>query len=279
MPKAATLIAQFAKRPWLDVTPDDLATAMTVPSMLSYEESQLYHWVGTHAQGFGATVDLGAFAGGSAARLLSGLAISGVAHHVHAYDRFTADAKARAKHLTPGGVALTNEEDIMPLAASLLRPWAGQFTLHRGDIYAQFWSDDPIETLAIDAGKTTILTDHIAASFFPALVPGRSIVIHQDFLHAKQPWLCAQMQSLAAHFVPLAHVAQDCVVFLYTTAVTLEALEAATTVGMTDDQLIAAVRAAAERYEDFIPRRRFGAMVRCIKANPGTRIAWQMRNK
>lgn len=276
-PDEATHLARFAKQPWLGVTGDDLAAALAVPSMLSYSESQLYHWLGANSAGFGATVDLGAFAGGSAARLLSGLTASGFPHHLHAYDRFTADTKARAKHLSPGGVAMTDDEDIYPLVMQLLRPWTGQFTLHRGNILAQQWSGEAIEILAIDAGKTTALTDHIAASFFPALVPGKSIVIHQDFLHAQQPWLCAHMQSLAEHFVPLAHVAKDCMVFLCTKAVTGAALAAASTDALTDAALILAVQNAAKLYAALIPRHRFGAMVRCVKANPGTRIAWKMR--
>ena len=270
-------LKRFAKRAWKDITPADLATAQTVPSMLSFEESQLYHWLGANAKGIGATVDLGAFAGGSAARLLSGLSASGAVYHVHAYDRFTADAKARARHLSPGGVAMTDENDIFPLAMQLLKPWRGHVTLHRGDILAQQWPGDPIELLAIDAGKTTALTDHIARNFFTALVPGKSIVIHQDFLHAQQPWLCAQMRRLAAHFVPLAHVAKDCVVFLHTAAIPQAALTAAETDRLTDRALMTEVRAAAKLYAPMIARHRFGAMLRCIKANPGTRIAWQMR--
>lgn len=277
--EADAQVARFAERPWLGVSAETLAPALAVPSLLCLEESQLYHWLGANAAGFGATVDLGAFAGGSAARLLSGLTSSGVPHHVHAYDRFTADAKARARHLSPGGVALAEVDDILPLAQRLLQPWARHFTLHRGNILHQDWHGGPIELLAVDAGKTTGVTDHIARTFYPALVPGRSIVIHQDFLHAQQPWLCAQMQGLAAHFLPLAHVARDCVVFLYTADIPKEVLEAARTDTLTDAGLIAAVRTAAQLYAPLIARPRFGAMVQRIKANPGARIAWQLRNK
>lgn len=271
-------LAQFAARSWMEISPTEMKDALAVPSMLSSQESQLYHWLGLRAAGFGATVDLGAFAGGSAARLLSGLSSGGKPHHLHAYDHFTADAAARARHLSPGGVALTDQNDIMPLVERLLQPWAGQFTLHRGDIATQTWTGAPIEIMAIDAAKNTASTDHIAATFFPALVPGRSIVIHQDFLHARQPWLCVQMQILAAHFVPLAQVAKDCVVFLHTAPVTLQALRAAKTDGLNDAKLLSGVRAAARLYAPLIARRRFGAMVERVHANPGIRAAWGMRN-
>lgn len=276
--RTEALLAQFAARHWADVSLNEINAALAVPSMLSLEESQLYHWLGKQAAGFGASIDLGAFAGGSAARLLSGLAAGGRPHHLHAYDHFTADAAARARHLSPGGVALTEQNDILPLVARLLEPWIGHFTLHRGDIATQTWTGEPIEILAIDAAKNTASTDHIAATFFPALVPGRSIVIQQDFLHVRQPWLCVQMQALAAHFEPLAHVAEDCVVFLNTAQVTPQALRAAKTDGLNDARLLSGVRAAARLYGPLIARRRFGAMVKRIQANPGIRAAWGMRN-
>lgn len=277
--EAKAQIARFAGRPWLRVSAADLAAASAVPSMLSFEESQLYHWIGESSAGFGATIDLGAFAGGSAARLLSGLAQNGKPHHVHAYDRFTADARARTKHLSPGGVAMVEGDDILPLVKRLMTPWEGQVTLHPGDILAQRWSGAPVETLVIDAGKTPALTDHIARCFYPSLLPGRSLVIHQDFLHDQQPWLCAQMQSLDACFAPLVQVATDCVVFLCIAPVTEAALDAAATVTLSDTRLLSGVRAAARLYAPLIPRARFGAMVRRILANPGTRIAWKMRNR
>lgn len=277
--KITTWVAAFAARPWRDVTGDDMAAAMAVPSMLTVEESQLYHWIGRNAAGIGATIDLGAFAGGSAARLLGGLQMGCKPHHLHAYDRFTASADARARFLSPGGIALTLDENILPLVQRLLAPWQANLTLHLGDIAAQIWPGDPVEILAIDAGKSPLLTDHIAAQFFGALMPGRSLVIHQDFGHATQPWLAVQMQRLAAYFVPLTHVAPDCVVFLCTAPVDAAAIAAAQTTGLDDTSLIARVEAAADMFAPMIKRRCFDAMIAKIHANPGVRVAWQMRNR
>ncbi len=274
----AARVAAFAARPWRDISDVDMAAALAVPSMLSYEESQLYHWIGLNAAGIGATIDLGAFAGGSAARLLQGLLLGGKPHHLHAYDRFTASADARARHLSPGGVALTGEENILPLVQRLLAPWQANLTLHPGDIAAQLWPGDPVEILAVDAAKSPKLADHIAVQFFGALVPGRSLVIQQDFLHATQPWLAVQMHRLAGYFMPLVHVAPDCVVFLCTSPVGAAAIAAARADGLDDYALIAGVQAAANTFAPLIKRRRFDAMIAKIRANPGLRVAWQMRN-
>ncbi len=81
------------------VSPTDLGERRPYPPCCRPFECQLYHWVGRQAKGLGATVDLGAFAGGSAARLLSGLALSGHPYHLHAYDRFTAGPDVQRRFL------------------------------------------------------------------------------------------------------------------------------------------------------------------------------------
>lgn len=263
--------------PWRDIPAADLAPALAVPSMLSDREAQLYHWLGRRARGAGATIDLGAFAGGSAARLLSGLALSGNRYHLHAYDRFTAKPSTRARHLTRHGVPHAEDCDILPLATAHLSPWAPHVTLHRGDIAQAEWPGNPVEIIAIDAAKSPGLADHVAAQFFPALVPGVSVVIHQDFLHASQPWLAVQMARLAPAFATLGRVAADCVAFLNIAPVTPDMLTEARTDGMDDSALIHATRAAADHFAALAPRPRFRAMIARIKANPGVRIAWKMR--
>lgn len=275
MTQPADLHDLWPARPWTAVPAAALAPGLAVPSMLSDEEAQLYHWLGARAQGLGATVDLGAFAGGSAARLLSGLALSGRPYHLHAYDRFQAKPSTRARFL-PG--TDRGARDILPLARAHLAPWAPHVTLHPGDIGAQRWTGGPVEILAIDAAKTPALADHIAATFFPALIPGRSVVIHQDFLHDAQPWLAVQMLRLAGAMRTLGRVSRDTVVFAPLRAVTPEDLAAARTDGLDDGALIAALRDAADHWAGVIPRPRLSAMIRKIKAHPGVRVAWRLRS-
>jgi hypothetical protein len=269
--------AEFAGRPWRAIPKADLAPALAVPSMLSEEETALYVWLGERASGIGATIDLGAFAGGSAARLLTGLARSAGPYHLHAYDRFTAKRETRERHLYAHGVPESDDNDILPLARRHLAPWADHVTLHRGDIADVTWTGDPVEILAVDAGKTPALTDRIAAQFYPALVPHRSVLIHQDFLHAVQPWLAVQMVRLADHFVPLCKVSSDCVVFLCVAPVTPAALTAARTEGLSDAALIEGLRAAGDHFAASLPRDRIRDMVKKVRSNPGVRISWQMR--
>ncbi len=277
MGQAGEVMAVFAQRPWAAVSDAEMAAGLAVPSMLSREESQLYHWLGRSVQGDGATVDLGAFAGGSAARLLTGLAQSGRAHHLHAYDHFTAGAAVWARFLAAEPVPEGDHNDILPLVRRYLAPWRDHVTLCPGDIRKTRWTGGEIEILAVDAAKGSEVADHIAAEFFPALVPGRSIVVQLDYLHAIQPWLCAQMVRLADHFVPLAQVAKDCVAFLCVSVPDAAALQAARTDDLTDGALMKRVREAAKWHGPMIADDRFKAMLRKIKDNPGVRLSWQMR--
>ena len=270
MPTVSEIEAEFAARPWLAVSPDDLGPAAEVPTMLTAEERLLYHWLGRRVQGDGATVDLGAYAGGSAARLLSGLARSGRRFHVHSYDRFRSSRAFWAKFMPDEPLPASDDADLLPVARRHLAPWQAHVTLHIGDIGEERWTGGPIEILSVDAAKGAAMADHIAAEFFPALVPGRSIMV--------QPWLPAQMVALRKCFLPLAHVPRVGLVFLTIAPVTQAALEAARVGSLTDGKLMQRVREAAAWHDGMVPRGRFKAMLDQIKANPGVRLGWQMKH-
>ena len=183
-----------------------------------------------------------------------------------------------AKFLPDEPLPKADNADILPLARRFLAPWQGRVTLHAGEIGTMRWSGGPIEILAVDAAKGSAITDHIAAEFFPALVPGRSILIHQDYLMAVQPWLAAQMIALSDHFVPLAQVDSFCVTFLCVKRPDTAALLAARTDVLRDGELMKRVRDAAKWHDGMIRRERFKAMLERIKSNPGVRLGWQMRH-
>lgn len=277
MQTVADILAEFAARPWQAVPEAEMAAALAVPTMLTPEEGQLYHWLGRRVQGDGVAVDLGAYAGGSAARLLSGLALSGRAHHLHSYDRFRSSRAFWARYMPDEPLPATDDADLLPVVRRHLASWEGHVTLHVGDIAETHWTGGPIEILSVDAAKGSAMADHIAAEFFPALVPGRSILVQQDYLMAVQPWISAQMVRLRGCFLPLAHVPKVGLVFLCVAPVTAEALAAARVDGLTDGKLMQAVRQAAAWHEAMVPRAPFKAMLNRIKAHPGVRLGWQMR--
>lgn len=268
----------FAERPWRQVSPEALAPARHVPTMLSTEESQFYCWLARDwARGTGHTVDLGAFIGGSTARFATGQQAAGRTTPIIAYDRFTADPQVKRSLLYPAGIPAFSGNDILLLAHRLLTPFKPMVELRPGEFLEQGWSGEPIEILCVDIAKTAETADHVAAEFFPHLIPGRSIVVQQDFLHEIQPWLPAQMTLLRRHFTPLARIAHHCVAFLCTSVPTSASLDRARVAPLSDAQLTRLVRRAALSYRGLAGRYRFASMVRRISENPETREAWRMR--
>lgn len=266
--------AEFHARRWRDLGPSELGAAASVPTMLSDDECKFYLWLAEHAaSGQGVIVDLGCFAGGSTAYLAQGAQRAGHAQHVHAFDRFRASEAVKRDVLYRSGVAPFDGARILELARTLLAPWAPHVTLHPGPIEAQNWTGPPIELLVIDAAKSVALADHIAASFFPALIPGRSIVVQQDFLHWKTPWLPAQMELMADCFEPIAHCPPDTVAFRCISPVTTEALAAGRVTARRDAELVAALKSVAARLAQWDVAERLHTSLAALKRNPNKRRA------
>lgn len=261
-------------RPWRALDDADLGSAGAVPTMLSPEERRFYLWLAQHGvSGRGAIVDLGCFAGGSTAYLAEGARQAGHGRPVHAFDRFQASERVKADVLYAAGVAPFEGTNILPLARDLLAPWSDQITLHPGPIEAQTWAGPEIALLIIDAAKSVALADHIAASFFPALIPGHSIVVQQDFLHWKTPWLPAQMELMSTCFRPIAHCAPDTVAFLCTRTLTADALAEGRVTARRDTELAQALKSMGARLAPWDLRPRLATSLAALKRNPHKRRA------
>jgi len=139
------------------------------------------------------------------------------------------------------------------------------------------WSGGPIEVLVIDIAKSTEVADHVAASFFPALVPGRSIVVQQDFLHEAQPWLPVQMELFGGHFVPLAKVGPHGMSYLCTASVAGADIAAARTGALDDSAMLGLLQAAQTRFAGRAFARQFEKAMARLSANPGLRTAGALR--
>jgi hypothetical protein len=268
----------LAARPWVRLLERALGPARDVPTMLSPEEQKLYYWLAAFwAEGAGAIVDLGCFAGGSTARLAEGARVARHGAGLHAFDRFTADEAVKQAILYRQGVKRFDGEDILPLARSLLAPWGDAVTFHRGEIDRMGWDGGPIELLVMDASKAAETGDAMAATFFPHLIAGRSLVVSQDYLHWSQPWVPGQMEALAECFRPVAHAPRDTVVFLCERVPDAAALNAARMAGLDDAALDAHLAAAGARVAPWGLTPRLEEMRAALAANPGKRRAFQFR--
>lgn len=237
--------AIFKDAPWKSLDPALLAEASKVPTMLAADEQQFYAWITSEwMQDAGAVVDLGCFAGGSTARLAAGHQKAGHDGLIYAYDLFRADERVKKSILYAQGIPEFSGDDILDLTIDLLTPWTERISLHPGQIEDQVWDEGPIEILVMDASKTMQTMEEMTRIFFPSLIPGHSLVVQQDYLFWRLPWIAIQMELLSDYFTPLAYVPDNTVAFLNTKQIDDEALERAMVTPLPVEQRIDALKSA-----------------------------------
>ena len=120
---------------------------------------------------------------------------------IHSYDRFIVDADymvSFARDWMPK--ELTLGQSYERIFREVTADHAGRIVVHAGDLLEQKWKSGPIELLFVDAAKTQRLSGHIIREFFPALIPGQSVVVHQDFFSPETFWIAVQMDALMDYF-------------------------------------------------------------------------------
>lgn len=179
-------------RPWTNRSiPNEVAR---IPAMLSDEERRYLSWVTAESfEGFGAVVDLGPWLGASTAALAHGLREADRDEKVLAYDLFEWRQNYMDGYVDDETARGFDEGDsFLPLFEDQLGPYRDQVETRPGSLLDTVWHGGPIEILFVDAAKDFALTNAILRTFGPALVPGRSRVISQDFrIHAAYwlPWV------------------------------------------------------------------------------------------
>ncbi len=270
-PPPASPPAPFDKRPWLRTAVPD--AAMRIKTMLTEEEGSLLYWLTRdYADGSGAVCDLGCFAGGSTARLAAGIADAGRKTRLAAFDHFTLSDPQKDRYLYPAGIAPFAGNDMLHAVRTLLAPWQDFVDLRQGDIRRTNWTDGPIEILFIDAAKSPKGADHIAATFFPHLMAGRSIIVQQDYLHWRQPWIPAQMQLLSETTTPVAWCQDGTVAFLVTAAIDQQQLRRSKVAALDDAAYISLLRDALPRFPKRRQRALLARAILGVQDNPGARL-------
>ena len=127
------------------------------------------------------------------------------------------------------------------------REVASLLEVHEGDVRNCTWpAEVAIDVLFIDLAKTWSINDVIVREFFPALVPGRSIVIQQDYVHPTCPWLAVTMEHYADCFEPVAYVPYNSMVYRVTAPLDRDRLAAAPVSGLSPaERLVLMDRALA----------------------------------
>jgi hypothetical protein len=81
--------------------------------------------------------------------------------------------------------------------------------VHEGDVVSATYDGGPIEILFLDICKSWEINAAVVGTFFTHLLPGRSLVVQQDYAHFYAYWLVVTMDFFADYFKSAGHVADD----------------------------------------------------------------------
>lgn len=230
------------------------ANTAAVPTMLTEVELRMLNRLADeHYTGAGCIVDAGSFLGGSTVAIADGLRRNlrrrGLPDEkrIHSFDRFEVEEWTRGIYFpqsTPAGTSFRETFD------QNIAPYAALVEVHAGDITAREWSGEPIEILFIDVAKHWTVCDWVTRQFFPSLIPGRSLVVQQDYLyHHWVAWLHVTMEFYADYFEYVGDTEVNSVVFRYVKRIPDDVLREKTVESLTTAEKIELMDRAAARFE------------------------------
>ena len=192
---------------------------LAVPSMMSPNERKfLYGFTRDHFKGDGIIIDAGIFMGAST--YIFGKAIQenpvfpkldfGNQPPIISFDRaviypnfypFAKRHKIDVEGLEPG-------DSFKHLIEKNIAPVVSQVDLRIGDIIEEDYSQIglPIEMLFLDIIKRPDINDYTIKTWFPYLIPGKSIVVQQDFFCEGVPHVPVSMEYFAEYFDYLGEI-------------------------------------------------------------------------
>jgi hypothetical protein len=217
-------------------------------TMLNDEELRMLRWLaGRYYCGAGSIIDAGAFLGGSTIALCKGLRDAGwIGRIIHSFDLLIADAYS-VEYYRNGRFLIGSST--RALYDQAVEPYADLLSVHEGDITQMEWHGGGIEILFLDCLKTPKVNDFCLLTLFRHLIPGRSIIIQQDYLWDQSPWLHISMEVLWNHFDLLCDTEYDSVVFLNKKPISESALPAACWSAMSFEQRRALMDRTINRWD------------------------------
>jgi len=242
----------FSAKAWRekDVPP----ASANVPTMLIPDELRLLHYLADEGYtGEGCIIDAGCFLGGSTVALADGLRGNLRRRHwqerklIHSYDRFAIEEWTLPLYFTesdkPG-------DSFRHLFDRYTAPYADLIEVHDGDVCSTSWTSGPIEILFVDIAKHWTTCDWITREWFPHLIPGKSLIIQQDYLyHTITAWLHITMEFYSDYFEYVCDTRFNSVLFLYKKRIPDDVLREKTVESLTTLEKIELMDRAAGRFE------------------------------
>jgi hypothetical protein len=160
--------------------------------MLSTSERKLLYWLARdYAGDDAAIVDAGCFLGGSTTALLAGVrdrAEPWGGPPVASYDLFRVEGYTTSTYFADDPLVRVGDSFRNRFDANVTG-FGVPHVVHEGDIKEIGWPGEPIDVLFLDVLKSWKINDAVLRDFFPSLVPGRSIIVHQDYGWGFMPWI------------------------------------------------------------------------------------------
>lgn len=213
--------ALLKKKPWnSDTSLKPLFKQIYQPKgMIGPEERRCYFWLGKNLPtGNGCIVDAGSFVGASTLCFAAGAAAAGQREFngrkiIHSYDYFQVVDQYVGEAITRDFRPIKQGESYLDIFEKQTAAYNDLIEAHPGNFLSHRWHGDPVVLLFIDIAKTAELNAHAIGEFFPSLIPGHSVLVHQDYFHCWHPYIHISMQFLNDEFELLdEHVAhQSCV--------------------------------------------------------------------
>jgi hypothetical protein len=219
--RASAMRFAVLQPPFHRMAADGPASVLTTPSMMSEPERHLlYNLARRYYRGQGRIVDAGIFLGGSTHCFTQGLrenertaaACARFERPILSLERAVVSPTmpgffARhgfGQHYRPG-------DSFADLLQQIVEPHLDLVELRIGDIKETGGIDAPIEILFLDVLKNAKIAQFAFEEYYSALIPGRSIVIQQDYFFDGLPFIKVYQEALQPYFDYLGEVGSSAV--------------------------------------------------------------------
>ena len=153
----------------------------TIPAMSGEAERRYYYWLARRFSGEGAIVEIGPWLGASTAYIAAGIRDSGLPAKVDMFDRFLWRVGAGWESKKVG--TRSSGESFFEEFKANLGALMDFVDVHQSDINNVDWERGPIELLFLDAPKRTPEISRVLTTFGASMIPGKSVMVWQDFGH------------------------------------------------------------------------------------------------
>ncbi len=245
-------------KPWLSKYYKPQGNAIWhVPTMISKEEKLMLSWLAEfYVTGDGQIVDLGSFLGGGTVFLSHGLRqnknVLSNKVYIHCYDAFEVssnDLHVIDYFFPKWNIKFPKDGNIFPLFKKYTKSFSDLLKINKGRVENIIPQIERIELLFVDIMKSPTSYNHVLLNFIPKLLPGKSILIQQDYLcHNSGPWHAIFMELLGDYFELISDTGINSVIYLNTRRVPESVLQRCIWEKLKREQVLHLLEKAKERW-------------------------------